>query len=135
VAEANPSVGLVGCYQLSGSVIRWQGFKYPQTVIPGRGLCRQIFMGRQPTFGFGSPTSLLYRADLVRRSREFYPNPSPHSDTSACFQCLRDSDFGFVYEVLLYERVHAETQSFRRPPTSIASSAYLNDLIDTVPSV
>src|SRR6059036_78108 len=30
VAEANPSVGFVGSYQLSGSYIRWQGFRYPR---------------------------------------------------------------------------------------------------------
>jgi glycosyltransferase involved in cell wall biosynthesis len=129
LAESSPSVGIVGCYQLSGSYIRWQGFKYPRTVIPGRDLCRQVFMGRQPAFGFGSPTSLLYRADLVRRAPEFYPNPSPHSDTSACFACLRDSDFGFVYEVLSYERVHAETQSSASADINRYSSAYLNDLI------
>src|SRR5207245_2327968 len=35
VAEANPSVGIVGSYQLSGSYIRWQGFQYPRTVLPG----------------------------------------------------------------------------------------------------
>ena len=111
LAEQNPSVGLVGCYQLSGSVIRWQGFRYPQAVFPGRDLCRDVFVRRDPSFGFGSPTSLLYRADLVRLQREFYPDPSPHSDTSACFRMLRDADFGFVYDVLSYERVHDETQS------------------------
>jgi len=130
LAESQPSVGIVGCYQLSGSYIRWQGFKYPQTVIPGRDLCRQVFMGREPSFGFGTPTSLLYRADLVRRSPEFYPNPSPHSDTSACFACLRESDFGFVYEVLSYERVHAETQSSASADINRYSSAYLNDLME-----
>jgi glycosyltransferase involved in cell wall biosynthesis len=133
LAEANPSVGIVGCYQLSGSYIRWQGFKYPQTVVPGRDLCRQVFMGRQPSFGFGTPTSLLYRASLVRQSPEFYPNPSPHSDTSACFACLRDSDFGFVFEVLSYERVHAETQSSASADINRYSSAYLNDLIEYGP--
>jgi len=65
------------------------GIQVPQAVNPGRDLCRQVFMGREPSFGFGTPTSILYRADVVRRRDEFYPNPSPHSDTSACFECLQ----------------------------------------------
>ena len=128
LAEQHPSVGLVGCYQLSGSVIRWQGFRYPKAVVRGAELCRDVFLRRDPSFGFGSPTSLMYRADLVRRQRDFYPDPSPHSDTSACFRMLRDADFGFVYEVLSYERVHDETQSWASAGLNRYASAYINDL-------
>lgn len=128
VAEQHPSVGVVGCYQLSGSVVRWQGFPYPQTVVRGRDLCREVFLSRDPSFGFGTPTSLLYRADLVRRTREFYPNPSPHSDTSACFDLLRHTDYGFVYDVLSYDRVHVATQSTASAGLNRYSSAYINDL-------
>jgi len=117
LAEDHPSVGIVGCYQLSGSAVRWQGFPYPDPVISGRDLCRQLLLGDQVflnktgLFGFGSPTSLLYRADLVRQAAAFYPTPSPHSDTSACFEALKSSDFGFVYEILAYERIHSAAQS------------------------
>ncbi len=128
LAERHPSVGLVGCYQLSGSVVRWQGFQYPQTVVRGRDLCREVFLRRDPTFGFGSPTSLLYRADLVRQQPEFYPDPSPHSDTSACFRMLRDADFGFVFDVLSYERVHLETQSSASAGLNRYVSQNINDL-------
>jgi glycosyltransferase involved in cell wall biosynthesis len=114
LAEAHPSVGIVGSYQLSGSAVRWQGFEYPQTVWPGREICRRIFLGGDATFGFGSPTSILYRADIVRATNTFYPNESPHSDTSACFSSLRTCDFGFVYQVLSYELTHSETQAPRR---------------------
>jgi glycosyltransferase involved in cell wall biosynthesis len=127
-AEANPSAGIIGSYQLSGSYIKWQGFRYPRAVIPGVELCRQIFLGGDRTFGFGTPTSLLYRADLVRGSGAFYPNPSPHADTSACFEQLQHSAFGFVYQVLSYERIHEETQSSKSVALNRYSSAYLNDL-------
>ena len=69
VAEANPPVGIIGSYQLSGDYIRWQGFDYPGAVFPGRELCRRIFLGGDPTFGFGTPTSLTYRADLVQKEQ------------------------------------------------------------------
>lgn len=129
LAEANPSVGLVGCYQLSGSEVRWQGFEYPAAVMSGREICRRILLKCDPTFGFGSPTSLLYRADLVRTHDPFYPNPSPHSDTSACFCCLQESSFGFVYQVLSYEKKHQATQSSKSEKLDRYSSAYLNDLL------
>jgi len=134
LAENNPSVGIVGSYQLSGDHILWQGFRYPQSVIPGVDLCRQIFLSREKTFGFGTPTSILYRADLVRASADFYPNPSPHSDTSACFACLRNSDFGFVFEVLSFERTHPETQSSTSAEMNRYSSATLNDVVRYGPS-
>jgi glycosyltransferase involved in cell wall biosynthesis len=127
-AEGHPSVGIVGCYQQSGKRVRWQGFPYPKSVVTGRDLCRQIFLGGNPDFGFGSPTSLLYRADLVRKSTQFYPNPSPHSDTSACFCALQDCDFGFIYQVLSGEITHTETQSSRSEQLNRYSSAFLNDL-------
>jgi glycosyltransferase involved in cell wall biosynthesis len=129
LAEANPSVGIVGSYQLSEDHILWQGFKYPRAVWAGREICRRIFLGGDKTFGFGSPTSLLYRADLVRSSEAFYPNSSPHADTSACFKHLRDSSFGFVYQVLSYERIHEATQTSKSKEINRYSSAYLNDLI------
>jgi len=134
-AEAHPSVGIVGAYQLSGSIIKWQGFQYPTAVFPGRDIGHrcllgpQVFVDREPVFGFGTPTSLIYRADLVRATKEFYPNPSPHSDTSACLSCLRHSDFGFIYQVLSYERTHGETQSSASKEMNRYSSAFLDDLL------
>ncbi len=129
-AEANPSVGIVGSYQLSGEEVRWQGFEFPKAVFPGIDVCRRIFIGGDCKFGFGSPTSILYRAALVRENPAFYPNASPHSDTSACFRDLQQWDFGFVYEVLSYERIHQATQSSASADMNRYSSAYLNDLLE-----
>jgi glycosyltransferase involved in cell wall biosynthesis len=133
-AETNPAVGIVGCYQLSGDHILWQGFKYPNAVYSGRAMCRQVFLGGDPKFGFGSPTSILYRADLIRGSAAFYPNSSPHADTSACFEQLQHSSYGFVYEVLCYERTHEATQSSKSLEMNRYASAYLNDVIKYGPA-
>ena len=132
-AETHSSAGIVGSYQLSGASVKWQGFDYPRSLLPGRELCRRIFLEGDPSFGFGTPTSLMYRADLVRSSGGFYPNPSPHADTSACFKYLHDSDFGFVYQVLSYERKHQQTQSSTSAEMDRYSSAYLNDVIEYGP--
>lgn len=137
--DANPQVGIVGTYQVSGTVVKWQGFRYPETVIPGRELgrrlflCNQEFVQSQPVLGFGSPTSLMYRADLVRSTQAFYPNPSPHSDTSACFKSLQSSDFGFVYDILAYERIHSETQTSTSLKMNRYLSACLSDLLQYGP--
>jgi glycosyltransferase involved in cell wall biosynthesis len=127
--EANPSVGIVGCYQLSGAEIRWQGFDYPRTVIPGLETGRRAFLNADKKFGFGSPTSLMYRSDLVRATEEFYPNASPHADTSACFEQLSRTDFGFVFQVLSYERKHEGTQSRTSEQLNCGASAALNDIL------
>ena len=129
LGEANPSVGIIGSYQLRGDRVAWQGFEYPANVFPGRQICRRILLGGDKTFGFGSPTSILYRADLVRNSEEFFPNASPHADTSACFKNLQNSSFGFVYQVLSYDRIHTATETSRSKDLNRYSSAYLNDLI------
>jgi len=127
--EANPSVGIIGSYQLSGDQVRWQGFRYPRAVIPGGEMCRDVFLRGDKNFGFGSPTSLMYRADLVRATRQFYPNESPHADSSACFEQLQRSDFGFVFQVLSYELKHEATQSTMSEKLNRGASANLNDAV------
>jgi len=133
VAEANPSVGIVGAYQLSGTKVRWQGFEYPHAVVPGRDMCRRIFLGSGAGFGVGTPTSVLYRADLVRAADEFYPHSAPHSDSSAALAHLQRCDFGFVYQVLSYGRIHAELESLKSARLNRNASAYLHDLIQYGP--
>ena len=111
LAVANPTVGLVGSYQLRGAGsdwrgwdVRWAGLPYSRVVIPGRELCRLYML--DGFYVFGTPTSTIYRADLVRSQKDFYPNSSAEADTSACIKSLGVSDFGFVHQVLSYERVH-----------------------------
>jgi len=110
LAEANPSVGLVGSYQLSGGGDKWYvrnfGLPYSATVVSGREIGRAQLLGTLDILG--DPTSTLYRADLVRRTDSFYPNPTAEADLSACYECLRDMDYGFVHQVLSYERLHLE---------------------------
>jgi hypothetical protein len=71
----------------------------------------------------------MYRADLVRGTKEFYPNASPHADTSACFEQLTKSDFGFVFQVLSYELKHEATQSWTSEKLNRGASANLNDVL------
>jgi glycosyltransferase involved in cell wall biosynthesis len=133
LAEANPSVGMLGSYQVTGSRVRWQGLEYPRSVIPGVEICRRVFLGGDPGFGFGTPTSMLYRADLVRSSAQFYPGSSPHADASACFRYLRGRAFGFVFQVLSRGRAHERLESVVSAEMNRFTPAYVKDLVEYGP--
>ncbi len=107
VAEANPTVGIVGAYRLDEAQVDLDGLPYPSTVVPGREICRRWLFGE--LYVFGSPTSLLIRCDLIKKREAFYDEARIHADTAVCFEVLRESDFGFVHQVLTYTRRHNES--------------------------
>jgi glycosyltransferase involved in cell wall biosynthesis len=107
VAEAHPSVGIVGAYALKGAEVICDGLSYPSTVIPGRQLCRGILLGLR--FPLGTPTTILIRSDLIRRRACLYHEPHLYADKEACFDLLRDTDFGFVHQVLTCVRIHPDS--------------------------
>jgi glycosyltransferase involved in cell wall biosynthesis len=126
LAEANPAVSLVGSYSMIGKKVMNQGLEYERKVVSGREICHATLAGGP--YVFGSPTTLLYRADLVRKAKNFYPNSSPHCDTTACYQALEDSDFGFVHQVLSYTRIHAASQTSRSLKFGTIHVAILGDV-------
>jgi glycosyltransferase involved in cell wall biosynthesis len=127
LAERNPSIGIVGSYQLCGGDGQWyvrnHGVSYYRPVIPGPEICRLHLLGQVSVFG--NPTSTLYRSDLVRSTTDFYPNATAEADRSACFQALLHSDYGFIQQVLSYERLHSN----RTTTTSQTKNAYLSSAI------
>ena len=130
VAETHQSVGIVSSYQLSGGgddwVVRCTGLPYWQTVVSGKEICRSHLLTAQNLFG--APTSVLYRADLVRSTPEFYPNPRAEADVSCCVETLLRSDFGFVHQVLSYERCHGPRVSTTSRSLNAYVTSRLNDL-------
>jgi len=117
VAEAYPSVGIVGSYALKGDRVFCDGLPYPSTVVPGRETCR-LSLRPDGSYVFGSPTSLLIRSDLIRSRKAFYNESSfyagvqnIYADVEACYDVLQDADFGFVHQVLTYTRTHNESQT------------------------
>lgn len=130
-AEDHPSVAVVGSYQLSGDGenvrVRWTGLPYHSTVVPGREICRQTLLGGR--YVLGTPTSSLYRASVVKGKPKFFPHHGPGADVAACYEALVEADFGFVHQVLSYERIHepAETSSRRKINSHV--SDLLIDLI------
>jgi len=123
VAEAHPSIGIVGSYQLSGGGDKWYlrtyGLPFDSTFVSGLEIGRKQLLGTLNVLG--NPTSTLYRSDLVRSTVSFYPNSGAEADASACIKCLRETDFGFVHQVISFERLHHD----RITTTSQAFNAYI----------
>ena len=107
LAEANPTVGIVSAYRLDEDRVNLDGLPYPSTVIPGKKLARSFLLGGGPHV-FGSPTSTLLRANLVRAQDPFYHEQNIHADQETCIALLQQSDFGFVHQVLTFTRRHNE---------------------------
>ncbi|MBV9354163.1 MAG: glycosyltransferase [Chloroflexi bacterium] len=108
VAETHPSVGLVSSFRLIGdAVMQRTPLRYPETVMDGREVVRWEMLGpKGSAWVTGSQSSVLLRADLVRRTPDFYDTTVWHTDTDAAYRVLMESDFGFVHQILTYTRRH-----------------------------
>jgi hypothetical protein len=118
VAQKHPSVAIVGAFRLAGNRVDLDGVvPFGTSLVSGREICRHSLLGGR--YVFGSPTSLLLRASIVRGSEAFYNEAHLHADTEACYEVLKTSDFGFAHEILTYTRRHGEsiTSAARRQGT------------------
>jgi hypothetical protein len=90
------------------------GPPYPCSVVSGREVCRNT-LGRKH-YIFGSPSTRLIRADLVRKHEAYYNESYYHAGPAECFEQLQNCDFGFVHQVLSYTRrdIDAQTATFRQ---------------------
>jgi glycosyltransferase involved in cell wall biosynthesis len=106
VAERNPSVGVVGAYRLEENRVNLDGLPAWVEVAPGRKVGRYSLLGGR--YLFGSPSALLIRSELIRARENFYNERNLHADTEICYDLLRETDFGFVHQVLTFTRRHNE---------------------------
>jgi glycosyltransferase involved in cell wall biosynthesis len=106
LAERHPAVGIVGSYRLDHDRVTLDGLPVSVEVLPGTSVARSFLLGGPLPFLFGSPSSLLLRADVIAAHQPFYDEDVLHADNDACLRVLQDSDFGFVHQVLTYTRRH-----------------------------
>jgi glycosyltransferase involved in cell wall biosynthesis len=126
-AIEHSSVGVVASYRRVGDLV-FPTRAPSSAVVSGRDAGRSHLLGRPWDYLFGSPTSLLLRAELVRVRPEFYNLANPFdADVEACLDVLRETDFGFVHEVLTFTRRHeaAESSYFFRNRAQLASAIEL----------
>lgn len=107
LAEAEPTVGVVSSYYLNGANLDGGGVSRHVRRIPGREAVRRMLLERLRLTG--SPTTVMYRADLVRNRPRFYPPNRYFPDTEAAFELLLESDLGYVHQVLSFARDESES--------------------------
>ena len=104
IAEDNPSVGVVGSLTAYNDRLGHAALPVcDRGVFDGRDAIRRYLAADH---GFvGSPTCVLFRADLVRARDPFFAEAfDPFEDIHACLDLLEQSDFGFAYQVLTFNR-------------------------------
>ena len=105
LAEAYPNVGVVGAFRLSGTRVELDApFPLGQSAMPGKEAIRRelLHMG----WVTGSPSNVLFRAELLRRIPVPFDSRIWHADTETCYRVLLESDLGFEHQILSYTRVH-----------------------------
>jgi glycosyltransferase involved in cell wall biosynthesis len=100
VAMRYPSVGVVGAIRRAGDKLDPHNADIIDEFSLGKEICKSTLRG--DVFAFGSPTSVMYRADLVRSRPVFYNPNAMFDDTDVAFDLLRESDFGFCRQLLTY---------------------------------
>jgi len=107
VFERYPDVGVVGAYSLTGKDVKCTGMEYPENVISGREISRKVLLGE--IYPFLSPSSLMIKSGLIRRSSTYYEGKRLDADVDALYRDFTGCDFGFVYQVLTFIRRNPES--------------------------
>lgn len=128
LAEEHPSVAIVQAYRLQGTKVAGDGLPYPSTVVPGRDACRiWLLPGRPSIFGYAS--YLLYRSDIVRSRHSFWNESNIHADTEACLEFLENHDYGFVHQVLSFQRLRQDSMTSYAESNVTYLPAWLSNLV------
>ncbi|WP_028585953.1 glycosyltransferase family 2 protein [Desulfogranum mediterraneum] len=111
VAERDAAVVMVGSYRIAGTRTECGGLAYPQEIFDGNEICRRVLL--EDNFRvFGSPSTILIRADAIRDADGFYRvNSVLAADHESGFQYLKDKKWGYVHQILSLTRVHPEQVS------------------------
>jgi glycosyltransferase involved in cell wall biosynthesis len=128
LAEQNPGVAIVGAYGLAETRVVWTGLPSSSTVVAqGRDACRMRLLGGP--YVFGTPSSLLFRCDIVRGRHAFYNESNLHADAEACVEFLGQHDFGFVHDVLTFVRVRDDSLTSYSSELNTALAGLLHELV------
>jgi glycosyltransferase involved in cell wall biosynthesis len=104
VADAHPRAAIISSYRFQGSSVNPEGgLPHDRTLLSGREACRLHLIDN--IYLFGSPTTVMYRADVVRGRDPFYPERWLFEDAGAAFEILREHDLAFVHQILSFSRI------------------------------
>jgi glycosyltransferase involved in cell wall biosynthesis len=106
-AVLNPRVGLVSSLRYVGETVRGGGLSYRQSILSGQDAGRFHLLGSGSLFG--SPSTVLFRSDIVRNRSPFFDEVGFQEDTEICYEIVKEWDFGFVHQVLSYSRIESDS--------------------------
>jgi len=108
LGQAHPSIAVISAYRMFGTEIQPNnGLSHTRTFFTGRDACRAVL--KDGIYLFGSPTTVMFRADLVRGRTPFFAEGRFFEDAEICFDLLADHDFGFVHQVLSFTRTENDS--------------------------
>jgi glycosyltransferase involved in cell wall biosynthesis len=103
VAELDSDIAMVGCHVSNGISVAGKAVPLGRNIISGKEACRPYLLHGISLFS--SLNALLVRADVVRRRNPFHSyNDGFFEDTDLCFDILKFGKFGFVHQILAFNR-------------------------------
>jgi len=109
LGEKHPSAAVIGAYVVSSRGVTLAGLPVGKSIFSGYDVCRSHLFGGPEVMG--APSAVLYRSQVIRKREDFFPGTAPSADAAVYYEILRDWDFGFVHQILSFERVHDEALS------------------------
>lgn len=107
LAVTDPNIGVVGSLSVYRGVIAHRGIPYSErAVLRGHDAMRAYLLNDDDASYFlGSPTGVMYRSDLIRKKEFLFPEENRFFwDVDGCMDLLNEGSFGFVHQVLSYNR-------------------------------
>ncbi len=102
LAQTSDEIRIVTSFRLKGNAVLTGGPDPLRTVQSGTEVCRLYLIDGIDQFG--SPTTVMYRADVVRSRSPFYPLGNDFEDLDVCLDILRGGKLGFVPQILSFSR-------------------------------
>lgn len=107
LGERYPTAGVISSYRIRGNEVRNDGIPYDVNFMSGRELCRKSLI--EPYFYvIGNPSTLLLRTEIVLKYDPFYDHLFL-TDTESIYEIMKETDFGFVHQILTFTRLHDES--------------------------
>jgi len=123
LGEEDPSIGFISAYQLIDKRVGPNGLEYPKKHFPGKEFGRRYLLYGMKLIAH--PSANLIRSDIIRKREKVYDESYLGSDTSAFLDILSESNFGFVYQVLTFTRLHEQSVT----NTGVKKYIYFLDLL------
>jgi len=111
VAERDPRIGIVSSYFLNGDEPWGSGLSHDLFRMNGREAARLMLL--TGCFLIGSPSVVMYRADVVRAREVFFEPSAVHADTIAGYEILLEHDLGYVHQIESFVRTQADSTTGR----------------------